>query len=129
MALNVYECMFLLDTSKVSGDVEGTAQQLVELLEKNGAEVLARRPWDERRLAYPINKQRKGLYYLTYFRAEGDKIVTIEEDLKLNEAVLRTLILKIDPKLVDLMLQMAQDEHAVALQTVHNDADDDLDMV
>ena len=42
--LNVYECMFLLDTNKVAGDVPAAAKQLHGILEKNQAEVLASRP-------------------------------------------------------------------------------------
>ena len=118
MPANVYECMFLLDTNKVAGDVPGAAKQLHAILERNNAEVLASRPWDERRLAYPIKSHKKGLYYLTYFRAEGPALSKIKQDFSLNEMILRSLILRIDPKLVDIMLQLAQDEHAVALQTV-----------
>jgi small subunit ribosomal protein S6 len=118
MPANVYECMFLLDTNKVAGDVPAASKQLHALLERNHAEVLASRPWDERRLAYPINGHKKGLYYLTYFRSEGKNITGIERDCALTELVLRTLILKVDPKHVDIMLQLARDEHAVALQTV-----------
>ena len=118
MPVNVYECMFLLDTNKVAGDVPAAAKQLHDILERNQAEVLASRPWDERRLAYPINGHKKGLYYLTYFRTEGKNVAPIEHDCSLNETILRTLILKVDPKHVDIMLQLARDEHAVALQTV-----------
>ena len=118
MPANVYECMFLLDTNKVAGDVPAASKQLHSLLERNHAEVLASRPWDERRLAYPINGHKKGLYYLTYFRSEGKNITGIERDCALMELVLRALILKVDPKHVDIMLQLARDEHAVALQTV-----------
>jgi small subunit ribosomal protein S6 len=110
--------MFLLDTNKVAGDVPAAAKQLHAVLERNHAEVLASRPWDERRLAYPINGHKKGLYYLTYFRSEGKNLVGIERDCSLTEVILRTLILKVDPKHVDIMLQLARDEHAVALQTV-----------
>ncbi len=129
MPASVYECMFLLDTNKVSGDVPGASQQLHTLLEKNNAEVLASRPWDERRLAYPIKRggvsHKKGLYYLTYFRAEGKDLRTLEHDFQLNEMILRTLILRIEPKLVDIMLQLARDEHAVALQTATDVGTDD----
>jgi len=48
MPANVYECMFLLDTNKVAGDVTAAAQQLRTILERNQAEILASRPWDER---------------------------------------------------------------------------------
>jgi small subunit ribosomal protein S6 len=118
MPANVYECMFLLDTNKVAGDVPNVAKQLHAILERNHAEVLASRPWDERKLAYPISNHKKGLYYLTYFRSEGKNIATIEHDYALNETIMRALILKVDPKHVDIMLQLARDEHAVALQTV-----------
>ena len=125
MPANVYECMFLLDTNKVAGDVPAAAKQLHAILERNHAEVLASRPWDDRRLAYPVKGHKKGLYYLTYFRTEGKNVVGIEHDCALNETILRTLILNIDPKLVDIMLTLARDEHAVALQTVNEPPDDE----
>ncbi len=118
MPVNVYECMFLLDTNKVAGDVPNAAKQLHTILERNSAEVLASRPWDERKLAYPVKNHKKGLYYLTYFRSEGKNVAPIEHDCALNETIMRAMILKVDPKHVDIMLQLARDEHAVALQTV-----------
>src|SRR5213079_1924759 len=119
MPAAVYECMFLLDTNKVSGDVPGAAKQLHAILERNHAEILASRPWDERRLAYPIKGHKKGLYYLVYFRTEGKNLAVIENDISLmSDLIIRMLILNIDPKLVEAMLAMARDEHAVALQTV-----------
>ena len=121
MPANVYECMFLLDTNKVSGDVPNAAKQLHTVLERNHAEVLASRPWDERRLAYPIGKHKKGLYYLTYFRTEGKNLVNLKRDFALSEMVLRQLILKVKPQMVDTMLTLAKDEHALALQMIHDD--------
>jgi len=108
--------MFLLDPTKVAGDVPAAAQQLHTIFEKNHAEILASRPWDERRLSYPIGNHKKGLYYLTYFRTESKNLVTIEHDCSLNETIVRSLVLKIDPKLVETMLALARDEHALALQ-------------
>ena len=99
MPANVYECMFLLDTNKVAGDVPAAAQTLHGTLEKQprrgpGQPALGRAP-----LAYPIHNQKKGLYYLTYFRTEGKNLVSIEHDLPLNEMILlRFLILHDRPE-------------------------------
>jgi small subunit ribosomal protein S6 len=124
MAQNTYECMVLLDTNKVSGDMPAAVQQLHTILEKNQAEVLASRPWEERRLAYPVKGQKKGLYYLTYFRSEGKSLVNIERDVSLTELILRSLVIRIDPKLVDTMLTLARDEHAaVALHAAHEEGE------
>src|ERR1700730_10741927 len=125
MAANIYECMFLLDPTKVARDVPGADKQLRTLLEKNHAEVLVSRPWDERRLAYPIKNQKKGLYYLTYFSSEGKNLTNIEHDCALSELILRMMILKIDPKLVETMLGLAKGEHAVALHNYQEEPADE----
>ncbi len=116
MPANVYECMFLLDTNKIAGDVAAAAQQLRTILERNQAEILASRPWDERRLAFPIGGHKKGLYYLTYFRMDGKNLLNFERDVALNETILRLLVLRIDPKHVETLLAIARDEHALALE-------------
>jgi small subunit ribosomal protein S6 len=126
MPANVYECMFLLDTTKVAGDITAAAGQLHGILERNQAEMLASRPWDERRLAYPVKGQKKGLYYLTYFRTDAKNIVNIERDFALTEMILRMLVLKVDPKMVDILLAVANDEHALAFQAVTEPGPDDL---
>src|SRR5438270_10767209 len=133
MAANVYECLFLLDTTKVAGDVPAAAKQIHTILEKHQAELLASRPWDERRLSYPVKGQKKGLYYLTYFRTDGKNLREIEQDVALNEMILRSLVLHVDDKHVDTMLTIARDEHALALQVASEGGDeggmngDDLD--
>ncbi len=125
MRANVYECMFILDTGKVGGEVATAEKQLNGILEKNKAEVLASRPRDERRFTYPIKNHKKGLYYLTYFRSDGKGLVGIEHDCALNEMILRMLVLRIDPKMVDTMLGLAREEHAVALHNITQEPSDD----
>ena len=123
MPRNVYEFMFILDTSKVASDVPAAVTQLHSILEKNGAEILASRVWNEQRLIYPIGNQKKGLYYLIYIRCDSRKVVEIEQELKLNEAVLRYLPIYIEPKWEEQMLAVAKDEHALALQVARDDID------
>ena len=127
MPVNLYEGMFLLDTSKMSGDVAGAVAKLQANLEKHHAEILASRPWDDRKLAYPIRNQKKGLYYLVYFRCDSKNLDELERDFKLNETILRHLILFIEPKLEEEMLAVARDERALALQTAHDEAIDGVE--
>jgi small subunit ribosomal protein S6 len=117
--------MLLLDTNKVAGDVPAAAKQLKTILERHHAEIMASRPWDERRLAYPIKKHKKGLYYLTYFTTEGKNLVPLKRDFALNEMILRSLILKVHPKMVQTMLAVAHDEHALAVQMMAEEPTDE----
>ncbi|MFL5328771.1 MAG: 30S ribosomal protein S6 [Gemmataceae bacterium] len=124
MPVNLYECMLMLDSGKVSGDLPAFVNQLHGTFEKHKADIQASRPWDERRLSYPVKKQKKALFYLTYFKADSQAVLNIEHDLKLNESVIRHMVMKIEPKLSEAMLAVAKDSHALALQTAHEDVDD-----
>lgn len=126
MPSNVYECMIMLDTSKIAGDLPATVQQIHTIYEKHSAEILASRPWDERRLAYQIGNQKKALYYLTYFQTDAKNIDAIEHDFRLNESIMRHMLLKIDPKLSETMLAIGRDEHALALQSAREDPVDEF---
>ena len=50
MARNVYEAMFVLDSTRFSRDPDGTSGEVVELMKKAGGEILVSRLWEERRL-------------------------------------------------------------------------------
>lgn len=90
-----YEAMFLIGQSN-SADLAGVIQHINEILARGHAEVIAMRKWDERRLAYEIRGQKRGLYILVYFKADGPNVAHIERDCNLSERILRTLILRAD---------------------------------
>ena len=98
MPVNSYECLFLLDPTKSAADMDGVKNNLNGTLQKYGAEVIASRKWDDRKLAYPIKGHKKGVYHLAYFKADSQKLNEIDHDFRLNEVVLRHLISLIEPK-------------------------------
>jgi small subunit ribosomal protein S6 len=107
MPTSTYEGMFVLDSAKASANWDESVQQVHGILGKHNAEIVASRHWDERRFAYPIGRQKKGTFLLTYFKAEGGSIKDIEDDCRLSDLVLRDLILKVHPKLVDHLIESA----------------------
>ena len=92
--MKTYEGMFLMDAG--SADFETAIEPVRTVLTRNGAEVLALKPWDERRLAYEIRGRRRGLYVLTYFKAPPERIADMERDSQLDERILRMLVLRRD---------------------------------
>src|SRR4029079_8600313 len=87
----------------------GVSAQIPEMIEKLGGSILANRLWEERRLAYPIGQHRKGTYWLTYFKLDSSKTVELHRECTLNENIIRSLFLKVEPRLVDVLV-----EHALA---------------
>jgi len=112
LAVNVYEGMFILDTNRYGREPAGVSGQIGEMVRKHEGELLASRLWEERRLAYPINGQRKGSYWLAYFRLDSSKVARIERECQLSDSILRALILKVDPRIVEALVSHAQAPHA-----------------
>ncbi|HUY36705.1 MAG TPA: 30S ribosomal protein S6 [Pirellulales bacterium] len=107
MAQHVYEGLFIFDSNRYSRDAGGVSGQIAEFIRKCGGEMIVSRLWEERRLAYPINGQRKGTYWLSYFKLDSRQLVTIERECQLSESVLRCLLLKVDPRIVDALVSHA----------------------
>ncbi|MBC8352164.1 MAG: 30S ribosomal protein S6 [Planctomycetes bacterium] len=114
MAQNVYECLFILDANRYARDPNGVSGAIPAMVEKLEGELLANRLWNEQRLAYPINGQRKGTYWLTYFQLESDRLAEFNRACQLNDNILRNLTLKVDPRLVDALVSHAKGEATAA---------------
>ena len=55
---------------------DGTKGEVLAILERAGGKLLASRPWQDSKLAYQIDGHRKGMYFLTYFSIDSDKLAT-----------------------------------------------------
>lgn len=94
---NLYEGMFLVDSALAASDWDGVLEIIKSILGRSGAEIVSLSKWDDRKLAYEVNKKGRGTYLLCYFRVEGEKVKDIERDVKLSEKIMRVLILSTEP--------------------------------
>ncbi len=91
----LYEAMFLVQTN-IASDSEATKGMIQTIMDRAHAELLVCSLWDERRLAYDIDKHKRAAYVLCYFRANGTAISSMERDVQLSEHLLRVLVLRAD---------------------------------
>lgn len=92
----LYEGLFLLNQQNVASDYTGCIDHLKDIFARAEAEIVALSKWDERRLAYEIEGQKRGTFILVHFNARSKQIANIERDCSLSELVLRALILRAD---------------------------------
>ncbi len=92
---NQYEAMFLLGPLAQS-EPETAINLCRQIIERHGGQVLAIKRWDERKLAYEIEGQKRGTYILSLFKAPGTAVPGIERDVKLSDDILRVLVLRAD---------------------------------
>jgi small subunit ribosomal protein S6 len=83
-----YEGMFLLPP----GDVDAATTAVRNLIERHHGQIMVIKKWDERKLAYEVDGQKRGLYIIAYFTAPGAAVAAIERDVNLGEDILRVLM-------------------------------------
>lgn len=88
-----YEMMVILDPTKEE-NISAISQSVEKVLTDSGASELSFEDLGVKELAYSINKQKKGHYFLYKFSSEGSGNKDIEKKLNMNEDVFRYLIIR-----------------------------------
>lgn len=87
-----YEGMWLVDANVGRENFQKVLDGIKEVIEKSGGRFFNGAKWEERRLAYPIKKKKRGLYVITHFTSQTQNLVKLERNIHLSEVVLRALI-------------------------------------
>ena len=118
MASAFYESLFLFDSNHYARDPGGIASSVQSMITDLGGEILVSRLWAEQRLADPINGHQKGTYWLAYFKLDTQKLKELNRTCQLNEALLRFLFTRVDPRLVDALVAHAQEKVVVPIDQI-----------
>ncbi len=89
-----YEMMVILDPSLEEQTVQPSLDQFLAVVKTDGGSVDKVDVWGRRRLAYEIDKKTDGIYAVIDMVAEPGTVRELDRQLGLNEAVLRTKIMR-----------------------------------
>lgn len=92
--MSKYEIMFIVKTSTESDKVTQTTDELKRVFKKD--KIVEFKDMGQRKLAYPINKELSGFYYVLTVEAVVKEINEFKHKVSINENVLRHLIIKLD---------------------------------
>lgn len=94
-----YEGVVILhpDTSEV--DQKNLFKRNADIIKSFKGEVNHLDTWGKRRLANPINKLPRGIYFHTTFTAKGDCIKELERTMGINDRVLRFTHVRLDDRI------------------------------
>ena len=96
MSLRQYEIMIILDPEIEERTVAPSLDKYLSVVKTDGGTVDKVDVWGRRRLAYDIKKKAEGIYAVVDFTAEPATAKELDRQLGLNEAVLRTKVLRQD---------------------------------
>ncbi len=105
---NRYELLYIIPTSFTDEEVGTVETKISALITKLGATVEATKRLGKLRLAYAIKDQRHGHYVMTLFTADGSALAKMEENLRINNDILRHLILRADEAGSDQKFELVQ---------------------
>ena len=95
-----YETMVLLSPDLEEEAVEKRIARFEKQITDNGGEILSVDRWGKKRLAYAINKQRHGIYFIVTYKSEFEIIRENERQLRLDEHSWRYMTVRMDNALL-----------------------------
>ncbi len=117
-----YELGIVVSPEASEEQTKGILDRVTQVVQTNGGQVVKVHPWGRRRLAYPIDRHRDGLYFFLDLSLTPQTVLEIDRNLKVAEEVIRHLIVKRDPRA--LAAQRAREAQASAAAS--NEASDEL---
>jgi small subunit ribosomal protein S6 len=114
--VNRYEGMFLVDSNAFASDPDEVTAEIMRVLERANATVVAHRPWQDGKLAYQIGGRRKGLHYIVCFTMPTSGMDVLTRQCQLSDRILRQLVVSHPEELfnavVDAITGVATEESA-----------------
>lgn len=94
-----YELMVIIKNSLDAKAAEQHAKDLDgRIVKEFNGKITFSDFWGERGFAYKINKQKWGYYQVSQFNMEADQAQSLRHELNLDNALVRFMITKVDPK-------------------------------
>ena len=90
--VNAYEAVYIFDSQITEDQIGEKIEKYHQQLSSGGAEFGEMEHWGRRQLAYPIRKRTNGYYVVAQFQADPEALPEFERLLKLDEELLRYLV-------------------------------------
>ena len=94
--MHTYDAVFILEATLDKDAQDKITADITAMITKAKGAVTNMQTWGKRRLAYVIRKKNEGIYYLYDFTMPPQAMKKMEAALKLNEAILRFMIIRTD---------------------------------
>ncbi len=95
-----YELGFILNPEVTEEQTRTILERVEQIVANHGGQVVKVNQWGRRRLAYPIEHHRDGLYVFIDMILTPETVAELDRTLRVSEEVLRHMVKKRDPKTV-----------------------------
>jgi len=93
-----YEIVFIVKPDTEEDVSKGIVEKVSEILKGSTGEIIGIDDWGKKKMAYPIKKHQDGHYYIIKVSAQPESVKEAERVLKLNDNVIRQMVVRYQPK-------------------------------
>lgn len=97
--MRIYEELFIVRPDATDEEVDGLVEPLRTVITNAGGNVDKVEKWGVRKLAYRVGKRAEGYYVLLQFSSDASAVKELERRLRVNDAVLKFITVRIDEKM------------------------------
>ncbi|GAA2571095.1 small subunit ribosomal protein S6 [Microbacterium sp. SORGH_AS 862] len=109
-----YELMVIFDPEIDERQVAPNLDKFLKVITNDGGSVDKVDVWGRRRLAYEIQKKSEGIYAVVNFVATSEATQELDRQLKLNESILRTKVLRAEEAIAQVAAEAKRSEEKAA---------------
>jgi small subunit ribosomal protein S6 len=105
-----YETIYILRADVDAEAAERVQSRVADALEREHGKLVKVEAWGRRKLAYPVRKQRKGVYVFLKYVGGGGLVAEVERNLKLQDAVVKFMTVQTSDEVDLAALQIDPEE-------------------
>ena len=90
-----YETIFILRSEVSRESSESISTRLTDVVSREGGKLTRIENWGRRRLAYPVAKQKRGVYVYLKYIGRGNLVSEVERNLRLLDDVVKYQTVKL----------------------------------
>ena len=94
--LREYETIYILNPDTINDKVAEVNGRVKTIIEERGGQILNVDNWGKRKLAYEIQKERKGIYLFWKYLGTPEIVSEFERNMRLLDPVMRYMTIKLD---------------------------------
>ena len=109
-----YELMVILNPEIDERQVGANLDKFLKVITTDGGTIENIDIWGKRRLAYEIQKKNEGIYAVVNFTATSEATQELDRQLKLNEQIMRTKVLRAEEAIAQVAAEQKRTEEKAA---------------
>jgi small subunit ribosomal protein S6 len=108
MLVNEYETTLILRPELAGEAIESTLDRVRDSVKKMDGTLLDINHWGRKKLAYPIEKQTRGIYIHTHYLGKDNLVAEVERNLRISDSVMRYLTIRLEQGITGTELEVQE---------------------